>query len=163
MIGDYFLVDHFRPRDPVPGRPAVFESVEEPGLQVIKRIVAIGGDTVSGRDDAIIVNGRTVPTQGQSPLTAESVADTMSLRVLAALRSRWASLDSTTWTLRGWGPLVVPQGSFFALGDNRGESYDSRYYGPVPSDRIVGWPRIIYFSRQIGGAVRWSRIGQPIR
>lgn len=161
MIGDYLLVDRFQGRDPVPGRVVAFESVEEPGLEVIKRIVAVGGDTILGRADSIIVNGRALPPLTESPLTPEAAADTMSLRMLASLRARLASADSSTWTLRAWGPLVVPQGSFFALGDNRGESYDSRYYGPVPSNRIRGWPRVIYFSLE-GGGIRWSRIGLAI-
>jgi signal peptidase I len=161
MIGDYFLVDRFRERDPVSGRVVAFESVEEPGLEVIKRIVAVGGDTIRGRADSIIVNGRALPSLTESPLTPEAIADTMSLRMLASLHTRFASADSSTWTLQAWGPLVVPQGSFFALGDSRGESYDSRYYGPVPSNRIRGWPRVIYFSLE-GGGIRWSRIGLAI-
>jgi len=64
---------------------------------------------------------------------------------------------------RDWGPFVVPPDSFFAIGDNRVESYDSRYYGFVPLANISGRPRVIYFSYDPGVGVRWTRLGHRIR
>ena len=70
--------------------------------------------------------------------------------------------------LQTWGPVVVPPDSFFALGDNRDASYDSRYYGFVPFENIVGTPSVIYFSFEprspepFLGRVRWRRIGRRV-
>ena len=70
-----------------------------------------------------------------------------------------------------WGPLVVPDGSFFVLGDNRDNSEDSRYWGFVDRESIRGRPWIVYYSFDLGerpsrswlSAVRWTRIGSRIR
>jgi hypothetical protein len=67
-----------------------------------------------------------------------------------------------------WGPLIVPPHSFFALGDNRDASYDSRYYGFVPFANVIGRPSVIYFSfdptspEPFLARVRWNRIGQRV-
>jgi len=54
----------------------------------------------------------------------------------------------------------VPAGNYFVLGDNRGESADSRYFGFVAADSIVQRPTVVYFSRDPQThSVRWSRIG----
>ena len=68
--------------------------------------------------------------------------------------------------LENWGPIVVPPDSFFLMGDNRRESYDSRYWGFLGRDRIEGKPFLIYFSFDRQGdlplpaltSVRWGRM-----
>ena len=63
-----------------------------------------------------------------------------------------------------FGPVSVPSGTLFVLGDNRGVSRDSRYWGFLPIQDVVGRVNLIYFSQEpVTGAIRWERIGQPVR
>ena len=63
-----------------------------------------------------------------------------------------------------FGPVSVPSGTLFVLGDNRGVSRDSRYWGFLPVRDVVGRVNLIYFSQEpVTGAIRWERIGQPVR
>jgi signal peptidase I len=162
LIGDYLFVDKFHSRAAQRDRPVVFESVEEPGLKVMKRIAAIAGDTIAATDSGIVVNGKRPAVLADYHVDAGETLDTFSRRLLAGLKQRYAPQDTTTWHLGAWGPLVVPPGHFFVLGDNENASYDSRYYGPVPDHHILGWPHMIYLSYDTTG-VRWARIGRRIR
>lgn len=164
LIGDYFYVDKLRAREPQRGRLVVFESVEEPDLLVVKRIVALAGDTIAGTGDRLMLNGQPViePYAQPHALDSATARDSTTLATMAELKRRLAPLDRTEWSLTSWGPLVVPPSTMFVLGDNRGSSYDSRFYGPVPSSHIRGWPRMIYWSRDSTG-IRWRRLGKMIR
>lgn len=63
-----------------------------------------------------------------------------------------------------FGPVSVPNGTLFVLGDNRGAARDSRYWGFLPIGDVVGRVNLVYFSQEpITGAIRWDRIGQPVR
>jgi signal peptidase I len=70
-----------------------------------------------------------------------------------------------------WGPLIVPDKSYFVLGDNRDNSYDSRYWGFVPDSLVKGRPLVIYYSYEQDALhhapwltnIRWTRLGERIR
>ena len=83
--------------------------------------MAVGGDTVMVRDGLAVRNGREQPAPFAAPCAGGD------------------GCDMTT-------PITVPKGSVFLMGDNRGNSVDSRYWGPLPRDQIIGravatyWP-----------------------
>jgi len=157
QIGDYFYVAKTPGRPPRLGSLVAFSSVEEPGLRVLKRVVGLGGDTIAMIEASLVRNGRRVAEPYTAP-PVEWVPDTVSRRQMRALRDRLAPGDTSDWTPHSWGPLVVPAGTMFVLGDNRDESYDSRYYGTVPVLNVIGEPRMIYLSLGPNG-IRWRRLG----
>ena len=62
-----------------------------------------------------------------------------------------------------YGPYQVPAGHVFVLGDNRNQSYDSRFWGPVPLDDVLGRVDWIYWSSDGAWGVRWGRLGRSVR
>ena len=83
-------------------------------------------------------------------------------------------LDAARWyrpSRNNWGPLVVPDGNYFMLGDNRDNSSDSRYWGFVPDSLLRGRPMLVYYSYVPDSThhfswltrIRWHRIFERIR
>lgn len=118
--GDALVIDHltYRFRDPRIGE-IVVATVPDTGEQVVKRVVAVAGDSIGIEDGVLLRNG-------------------------VAVDEPYANHEQMGGYF--WGPVVVPDGAVFLLGDNRLESVDSRHYGPVPVDAIDGrtvariWP-----------------------
>ncbi|MBA2460124.1 MAG: signal peptidase I [Gemmatimonadales bacterium] len=173
-IGDYLYVAKWQSArvEVAHESVVVFESVEEPGLKIVQRIVGLPGDTIAIAAGALLRNGRTV-TEPYAARTEHPRSESAEFR--AKMRVWQMSFISAPDTaqyapdLGEWGPLVVPNGSFFALGDNRNASYDSRYYGFIPLDNVIGLPIVIYLSldhRATGSPlrkVRWERIGHRVQ
>ncbi|HEX6615524.1 MAG TPA: signal peptidase I [Gemmatimonadales bacterium] len=153
------------------GSIIVFESVEEPGLKVMKRVVGLPGDTLEMTDGALRRNGRLA----DEPFVIHGAPTRSEDPDQRAKMRRWqiahtVAIDPGSYApdLQHWGPLVVPPDSLFALGDNRDASYDSRYYGFIPLARVLGQPRLVYMSIERDTAraarrVRWSRVGVGVR
>lgn len=168
FVGDYIFVVKFPPsaRRPHLDSLVVFRSPEQSGLRVIKRAVGLPGDTVSMRDGLLYRNGRQLNEpyarlHDQPIRSDDQYVSQMRAWQLAHLVDR----DSARYlpSTRDWGPIAVPPDSFFALGDNRDESYDSRFYGFVPLRNVSARPRLIYFSYDRGSGIRWERVAQRIR
>jgi signal peptidase I len=172
LIGDFIYV-HLQAPEEIPASPGalvVFESSEEPGLQVLKRIVAVPGDTVWMKHGELYRNGAPVP---EAYVKHENIQKTESpeyRRKIRAWQIAYAlGVDTTDYSpdISDWGPLLVPTDSLFVLGDNREASYDSRYYGWIARNRLLGSPSIIYYSydplspRLLPplSAIRWARLG----
>jgi signal peptidase I len=111
-------------RRPQRGDIVVFRSPEDPGRDFIKRLVAVGGDTVEIRDLKVWVNGK--------PLTDPPIFTKISYYN----RGDYGMLDK---------PVRVPTGHYFFLGDNSTSSRDSRYWGFLPESNIIGRAFVIYW------------------
>ncbi|MDA8173109.1 MAG: signal peptidase I [Nitrospiraceae bacterium] len=142
VVGDHLLVNKFLYgtvipfthkrvlviRPPERGDVIVFKFPKDPSRDFIKRVIGVPGDIVFERDKVVYINGKRTNdsfTQhvepGDMPASSGDPRD-------------------------NFGPVRVPQGEFFVMGDNRDRSYDSRYWGFVPYDDIQGKAFIIYWS-----------------
>ncbi len=154
-IGDHILVNKFvygvklpfsdvtliPVSDPERNDIIVFEYPVEPDKDFIKRVIGVPGDTVEIRDKKVYVNGK--------PLNHNYAMHTDDQTLPAAVNHR-----------DNFGPVTVPEEAYFVLGDNRDNSYDSRFWGFVEEEIIKGEAFIIYWSwnsEEFG--VRWDRIG----
>jgi len=150
-------------------------SPEQVTPTLVKRIVAVAGDTILMRQGQLMVNGTVVASPNLFVLP-DSLADQpqaiFGWQHQIEVRASRFGLPVPAPSLHGWGPLVVPAGTFFMMGDNRDNSVDSRYYGPVPRANFLGTPMFVYYSydpeRGVDyfrglTAIRWRRLGTWIR
>jgi len=141
---------------PQRGDVLVFEYPLDRTQEYVKRCVAVGGDTVEMRDKVLYVNGRRRAEPYARHVDPEVRREHN--RVFDTNKFTWqldyivteGGADTVDWrynpTRDNFGPLVVPQGKFFCLGDNRDTSSDSRFWGFVDREMIKGRPLILYFS-----------------
>jgi signal peptidase I len=119
---------------------------------LVKRIVAVPGDVVGMRDGALIVNGRRVEELYVARPNAADRAGNVARRIFGwqhriEVHQDGFDVPPVQPTLDTWGPLLIPTGHFFMLGDNRYGSYDSRHFGPVDAGAILGRARAFGRSR----------------
>ena len=145
LVGDHFLVNKFvyRLRDPARGEVVVFVYPLDEERDFIKRMIGLPGETVYLEARRIYVNCRP-PAPACQPI-----------------RDPWGLWEERPGTGDSVGRWEVPAGSYFVLGDNRNNSQDSRYWGFVKRDKIMGKAFIVYWSADSGG-VRWERLGKLI-
>ncbi|HXF95016.1 MAG TPA: signal peptidase I [Gemmatimonadales bacterium] len=143
----------------------VFRSVEDstPNLNVVKRLVGMPGDTLQMVRDTLIRNGEVLPEPYVLRLSSGLQPDEpFRLRQMREWQlPHYVGPDPAGYrpTTHDWGPIVVPPGHYFVMGDNRDASYDSRYWGFLPRSHIVGRPLFIYFSIATDPLrIRWNRI-----
>ena len=140
-IGDHLLVSKFiygtkiplsdkrilTFRDPRQGDVIVFEYPEDPSKDFIKRVVGIPGDVVEGKDKKVYVNGKHYQNPHEIHKEKDIIPKEMNPR-------------------DNFGPITVPENSYFTMGDNRDRSYDSRFWKFVRRDQIKGLAFIKYWS-----------------
>jgi signal peptidase I len=187
MPGDFLLVDKLVYgvdipftslripgwRTPQRGDVIVFQYPLEPAKTYVKRLVGVPGDTLSMREGALYRNGVEVrePYVVHSDSTGDPSNEQFRWQRTYMVRTAEAAPFSDRPTRNNWGPLVVPAGKYFALGDNRDNSEDSRYWGFVPSENVRGRPVVIYYSYAPDSTsaygwlpgVRWQRLGARVR
>jgi signal peptidase I len=154
--------------EPRRGEIVTFSSPRD-GTRLIKRIVALPGDVVQMRDDALFVNGKVADYSEPEVLTEPSE---FGGRVRAVRLTETIGTDKRRVQLlegvparRTFGPLTVPADSYLMLGDNRDNSADSRYIGFVPRRLLIGQALRILVSADIKGnwAPRLDRFGQRLQ
>ena len=149
--------------EPQRGGIVVFRSVEDstPNLDIVKRVIGVGGDTIRMTRDTVFRNGTRLDEPYALHFDTRDV-DSVQLRKIRAWQLRYyVGRDSAHYhpTTHEWGPIVVPPEHYFVMGDNRDESYDSRYWGFLPRSHIVGKPLFIYFSIATDPPrIRWNRL-----
>lgn len=157
QIGDQILVNKFiygvkipftngktliPVKDPVRGDIVVFKYPEDPSKDFIKRVVAVGGDTLEIRDKHLYVNDKLV--------VKESYAIHKDERIIPAN-------FSTRDYLR---KITIPDKKLFVMGDNRDNSHDSRFWGFVDLTEVRGEAFMIYWSwNKEAFGIRWRRLG----
>lgn len=119
------------------GDVIVFEYPEDPTKDFVKRVIALGGQVIEIRDKTVIIDGKTL----NEPYTVFT-----SSRIIPGDRIPRDNLP----------PTRIPDGTVFVMGDNRDESHDSRFWGPVPANVIRGKVLYVYWSKD------YDRIGKSI-
>jgi len=165
LVGDHLFVDKLH-RTPRRGDVVVFRFPPDPPADYVKRVVALPGDVVAIADGKLAINGVELPLErfqedcpkGADGFTAyeDGIPCVLSREVLDGRKYTIAPQA----VLQPFGPLVVPPGHVFVLGDNRDNSSDSRVFGPVPLETVKGVVLFIWWSRGPSG-VRWDRVGLP--
>ncbi|MDB6092634.1 MAG: signal peptidase [Verrucomicrobia bacterium] len=127
--------------DPVRGDIAVFYSPKD-GTRLVKRVVGLPGDTVELRDEILFINGvaqHYTPTDS-SPFLREVSEDKSPVVAVEHLGEcdHYVMALPHRVALRSFGPRVMPDHGYFMMGDSRDNSADSRFFGPVSRDQIVG-------------------------
>jgi signal peptidase I len=152
--------------DPQRGDVVTFSSPED-GTRLIKRVIGVPGDTIEMRGKHVVVNGRAADYENLG------VADEpLAPRGVKALHVEEESADGRheiQWLTQraphdDFGPMVIPADRFLMLGDNRDNSHDSRFFGLVPRERIIGRAERILVSADYKDtwAVRFARFGKKL-
>jgi signal peptidase I len=158
-IGDHILVNKFIYGVKIPflqttiipitnpkrGDIVVFKFPEDPSKDFIKRVIGVAGDVIEVRDKKVYVNNKL--------LNHDFGMHTDSYIFPASAQPR-----------DNFGPVVVPPHSLFVMGDNRDQSYDSRFWGFVDLKAVKGKALMIYWSWDKDNfGVRWNRIGHLLK
>jgi len=147
------------------GEVVVFKLPRDKKLRVVKRIVGLPGDVIELRGMELFVNG--VKCAAQGTLLPVGREDENTGKKTVEVRERSDSGSYTVFYAAGTARedfrVLVPEGSCFVLGDNRDISADSRNWGSIALHDVLARARIVYFSRDPNGGVRWYRIGKSLR
>lgn len=165
LVGDHLVVNKFifsehvdsllhallPYRQPERGDVVVFKFPEDPRRDFIKRTVAVAGDTVEIRRKQLYLNGEPVP----EPYVVHKDPTTY---------PNMPGVPPDNRRRDNFGPFTVPEGTVFCLGDNRDNSMDSRFWGPVPLSYLKGRAVLIYWSYEAErDAWEWRGFGHRLR
>ncbi len=141
--GDHLVADlrAWRNRTPARGDLVIYVAPDQPDVAVLKRVLAVSGETIEIRHKVVLIDGQPLAHDwGRHVGGAEAVA-----------------AGGEDLGERDFGPVKMPPGTFYAVGDNRNNSWDSRFYGPVRNESLRGQPLYVYWAKDR------SRIGERIQ
>ena len=133
----------------------VFEFPEDDSKDFIKRVIGTPGDTILIRDKRVFHNGELLKEPYAQRTDSSNMPETFPM-------DKWPPHRFDPRARDNLGPITVPEGKYFVMGDNRDESFDSRFWGFVERDEILGKAWIIYWSWQGFSEIRWGRIGETL-
>ena len=127
--------------DPQRGDIIVFRSPHD-GTRLVKRVVGVPGDQIELRNDHLLINGQpasyaSMQTESEPTFVVDETVSGRTHRVM---------IDPQLPARRSFGPIEVPAGQYFVMGDNRDNSFDSRFFGFVPRDSIYGRATLVAMS-----------------
>lgn len=176
-IGDFILVNKFdygirmpivhnkifERSEPKRGDIIVFRWPPNPSVDFIKRVIGVPGDHISYLDKVLYVNGTKVPQTLISNVTDENEGKVWDVALkeedLMGIKHKiYQFNDKISDDFRD---TVVPKGMYFVMGDNRDDSMDSRFWGFVPEENIVGKASLVWMSWN-HYKLRWQRMGKQI-
>lgn len=155
--------------------PLQIDQPWDPTPILVKRLIGMPGDTVHSREGVLFINGEKqmqgygAGLDGSSGDAVDPLFDWQKRVQLA--QSRFGPAPEQP-TVDDWGPLVVPAGRYWMMGDNRHQSKDSRFWGFVPRENVRGRPLFVYYSYNGDDSkkklpfltdIRWSRIGHRFK
>jgi len=161
LIGDHVFVDRISIAPPTHwaafehyrkiqhGDIVVFLSPETPGLYVVKRVIGIPGDKIHLRDGVVYRNGQplqesyVIHSQGNYDPYRDNFPAVPAAESAVHVASGWPVMAGV---MKEGDDITVPPDSYFGMGDNRDVSYDSRYWGFIPRENIIGRPLFVYWS-----------------
>jgi len=170
LVGDHILVnkfiygikipftDHYilRIKKPERGDIAVFKWPRDEKKDFIKRVIGVAGDKVEIKDDALYLNDKKIEIKYIGTYK-DNYVNSLS-RYLEFFKEGEHYIIDEYSKHENFGPVVVPEDSIFAMGDNRDNSHDSRYWGFVSLRKLKGKAMIVYWSWP-----SWRRFGHLIR
>ncbi len=184
LVGDFLLVNKAVYGAEIPGThlrlPAldqprrgdlvVVVPPHEPDRNYVKRLVGLPGDELEMRHKVLIRNGK--PLFEPYVIFTDQENDVFVPSMMCQLNYLAPGVPRRGYrpTRDNWGPLVVPQGKYFFLGDNRDDSEDSRYWCMADRSAVRGQPLFIYYSFDPSTVqsvpwltdIRWKRIGSTV-
>lgn len=186
MVGDFILVNKsayglrlpithqkiFELGEPERGDVAVFRFPQDPSVDYIKRVVGLPGDTISYVRNRLYINDELVAEQLDGrydgpDANAPTNSYTEQLGDVEHTILRRADGAQRHWNPQFTRRYTVPDGHYYVMGDNRDNSNDSRYWGVVPEENLVGRAFFIWLNvRHISGLdfdIDWGRIGNNIQ
>jgi signal peptidase I len=189
-VGDFILVNKFSYGVRLPvlnleiidtGKPkngdvAVFRYPRKPSINFIKRVIGVPGDHVVYRNKVLYINDKIISQQllgtysgtgsgekmNGATLKKETLLGSEHDILLVPGKPDMSHMYFSDFYKQGNIDMLVPEGNYFVMGDNRDESHDGRFWGLVPKDNLVGKAFLIWFNWDVGHGLFFDRIGNSI-